>query len=148
MSIPPETPIFQSNRSVILHIRARAELRELAAQMHGRGAPPLDILIAVGRRATLCTADGADLPADAALTAVRTLPGLDAWQPLDAWQAPIDAAGDALAAGIEPDTADIDRERRARIMAIWILTHPHSPLVQRCLDAVEALALEDVPHDG
>lgn len=89
-------------RAIIRRARARAELHELAADLHQRGREPLDVLLAVGQRAALLRADGVALPPGSELAAVRALPGRGAWDAMAAWAARVAAADPAaLVAGLE-----------------------------------------------
>jgi hypothetical protein len=141
---PGSMVVCQPGRSTLLGSRAIDELRDLAAQLHGREMDTFDILLACGRRATLLSRLGATLPADAALSAVRELLGLERWDPLANWSARLEAA-----AGIDPESLvqgipdeDMERvhlRRRAVALADWLREHGGSPIAEEVVYAAEAV---------
>jgi hypothetical protein len=127
-----------------LGIRAVHELRDLSAQLHGREVDTFDILLACGRRATLLERLGATLPADAALSAVRALVGMERWEPLANWSARLEAAAgsdpESLAQGIpDEDLERVHRRRRAVALSDWLREHGGSPIAEEVVNAAEAV---------
>jgi hypothetical protein len=143
-SHPGPAVVCQPGRGAIPGGRAIDELRDLAAQLHGREVNTFDILLACGRRATLLARLGATLPADAALSAVRALLGLERWDPLANWSARLEATAgidpESLAQGIpDEDLERAHRRRRAVALSDWLREHGGSPIAEELVIAAEAV---------
>ena len=142
----PKASVFRlkawSGRADVLRRRAETELRELAMQLHADGAHPLDVLLEVGRLAAQLRQSGSPLPAEAALAAVRGLPELSTFDPLDSWVQRLgESDADALAESIDlPAEQEQDRRRRAWALATWLNVKGGSFLAEEVVQAAEAIA--------
>jgi len=119
-------------------IRARRDLAEIAEAMRGRRREPREILAALARQAQLWRESGADLPAGAALTALRQLPGLTGYDALADWRERW-ANIDPEAEGIDADGDGERREqaRRALVLSDWLRDHAGTASAEAAVRAVE-----------
>jgi hypothetical protein len=153
MSLASDTPEIKPHgatslpRELILRLRGRRELAELAQDLLQRGISPFGILMEVHRRFCQMRLAGTPLAPDAALAVVRALPGLAEWDAMDTWQKGVEAADPhALADGIEVEVISEqiqERRRRAGVLSTWLTVHADSPLTEQMVAACEGIAAHD-----
>lgn len=120
--------------------RARQELTELVADLDRRGVGSFEMLLRVSRRNALL-----GYPVQSVLPLIRSLPGLQRWDPLANWSARIDAAGGrdpaSLATDLDPEFAEVHRRSRAYVLSEWLRFRGGSDIAEEVVAAAEKIAL-------
>ena len=125
--------------------KAMAEMQESAELMHERGQAAYDIWRSIVRQAALWRQLNANIPDGTALSIVRSLPGMDGYDP-DLGLTDVD-----LAVGIDASLGCDERWRRAYVLAAWLEKHAGSMSAELAVLAVTRDIVErsgGIANDG
>lgn len=153
-ALPEEQPDLGPWSPAALARRALADLATIAEAMRQRRLSPPQILDALWRQSEQWRQYGAALPANAALSVLRQLPGLRFFDAFDDWRSRYFAV-DPQVDGIDASGGDDERRewwRRAKALEDWLERYGGTWCAETAVRAVERefaiRTLEDTENAG